>query len=457
MLAATLMFISLLSGIAATRWQAYRAQQQQALAEKRFNQVRELANNVIFKYHDEIKDLPGATKVRAMLVQDALLYLDNLQSDATGNADLTRDLAQSYLRVASVQGGAYQANLGDSKGAAASYEQGIRLLEPIVINSHETKLLAALRDAYIDSSRTFYRIGEINKQNENLQRAYRLSERIVQLDPDHIEPKISHAKSLVYFADSLPASEMPQKMEHYRHSVTLAEEILKQFPADETAHRLLGTATHRMQMYSFLNAEDARKSGDSARQKTLLAEALVYAVRSTTVMQKVLAMKPDNALIQRNVAGGKLNEGKIYRALGDTGAAVRLATEALKIQQPLAATDANNQEIKLDLQESYQDLALAYIQGGQLLLPQTTFRKSVVLNEQLLEKDPENFDFWIARLRGEQIFADALLAQGERALAQQVYEKALSLADSKTPRKFAEFSDKFQQEVRASLQQCIRP
>ncbi|MBK8809536.1 MAG: hypothetical protein IPN69_02260 [Acidobacteria bacterium] len=96
--AAIMIMLTLVAGMAATGWQAYRAEQQRGLAEKRFNEVRELARNVVFKYHDEIKDLPGATRVREVLVADALKYLDSLQRDSSSDPDLTRELAQAYMQ-----------------------------------------------------------------------------------------------------------------------------------------------------------------------------------------------------------------------------------------------------------------------------------------------------------------------------------------------------------------------
>lgn len=453
-IAGVLVLLSLVGGISATSWQAYRAEQQRILAEKRFSQVRELANNVIFKYHDEIKDLQGATKVREILVQDALKYLDSLQADSVSDTALTRELAVAFMRVASVQGGAYQANLGDSKGAAESYAKAINSLEPLAINSNDTKILSALRDAYVDSSRVIYRMGEIDKQNENLQKAFALSERIVALEPNNIEAKIYYARSVVYLGDSIPQTETPRKMETYRQALSLADGIVITSPDDETANRLLATATHRMQMYTFLLAEDAKQLGDFEKQKSLLQEALGYARRSTETQKKVLAMKPENPLFQRNVAGGKLNEGKIYRELGETDSALTLANEALKIQQKIAAKDFNNQEIKLDLKESYEDIALAYVKRGDISNAIKSFQQAVEMNEQLLKKDPENFDFWIARLRGEQILANALLEKDEKAKAKQIYEKALNMADTKAPKKFAEFVEKFKMEVNESLKKC---
>jgi tetratricopeptide (TPR) repeat protein len=451
--AGVLIFLSLVGGMAATGWQAHRAEQQRILAEKRFDQVRELANNVVFKYHDEIKDLQGATKVREILVQDALKYLDNLQADSTGDADLTRELALAYLRIGSVQGGAYQANLGDSAGAAQSYEKAIKLLEPLAENSPDTKLLAALRDAYAESGRAFYRIGEFERQNQNLQKGFAVSERIVALEPNNIEPKIYHSRSLVHFADSIPETEMPRKMETYRRALRIADEVVAAAPEDETANRMLATATHRMQQYIFLASEEEKKKGDAEKQKTLLQEALSFAKRSRETQEKVLAMKPDNPLYQRNVAGGKLNEGKIYRELGETETALRLVNEALKAQAAIAARDANNQEIKLDMKESYEDLAFAFIKRGEIASAFEHFQKAVELNEDLLKKDPENFDFWIARLRGEQYFGHALLERGEKKIAKRFYEKAITLA-AVSPPQYAAFVEDFLTQVRGNLQKC---
>ncbi len=452
--AGILVFLTLIGGIAATSWQAYRAERQKVLAEKRFNQVRELANNVIFKYHDEIKDLPGSTKVREELVQDALKYLDNLQAESNNDMDLTRELALAYVRVGNVQGGAYQANLGDSKGATESYEKAIKLLEPLAENSDDTKLLADLRDAYTESSRAFYRVGENLKQDKNIQKALALSEKIIALEPDNNEAKIYHARTLVHWADTFPLDEITRKLEVYQKALEIIEKAEKVSEDKETVNRMIATATHRLQMWNFLSFEKAKNEGEEEKEKPFLQTALIYATRSTEAQKKVLTTNPENPLYQRNIAGGKLNEGKIYRELGDTDSALRLGNEALKIQQKIAAEDVNNQEIKLDLKESYEDIALAFIKRGDFPKAFENFGKAVAFNEELLKKDPENLDFWTARLKGEQIFADAFLEKGEKKTAKSIYEKAIIKAETETPKKFADFVKKFKEEVQRSLQKC---
>ena len=140
--ASMLVFLSLLGGIVATTWQAHRARTQEALAnaeraraERRFNDVRHLANSVLFDYHDAIKDLPGATAVRERLVRDGLAYLDGLAGEAGADPSLQRELAAAYERVGDVRGQAYSANLGDQAGAMESYLKALQIREALVADS----------------------------------------------------------------------------------------------------------------------------------------------------------------------------------------------------------------------------------------------------------------------------------------------------------------------------------
>ena len=73
--AVTLVILSLVGGIVATSYQARRA-------ERRFQQVRKLANTFLFDFHNKIKDLPGSTEAREMVVKTALEYLDSLAQEA---------------------------------------------------------------------------------------------------------------------------------------------------------------------------------------------------------------------------------------------------------------------------------------------------------------------------------------------------------------------------------------
>ena len=53
-------------------------------AEQRFQEVRGLANSVLFELHDAIVPLPGSTQARELLVKRAQRYLDSLASESGG-------------------------------------------------------------------------------------------------------------------------------------------------------------------------------------------------------------------------------------------------------------------------------------------------------------------------------------------------------------------------------------
>lgn len=121
---AALLVGSVAAGVVATVHQARRA-------ERRFDQVRSLANTFIFDVHDRIRDLAGATEARQVIVATALRYLESIRQDAGSDAELQLELGAAYQRIGDVQGEPSKSNLGDSRGALASYRRAEALLTPL--------------------------------------------------------------------------------------------------------------------------------------------------------------------------------------------------------------------------------------------------------------------------------------------------------------------------------------
>ena len=75
---------------------------------------------MLFDFHDRVRNLPGSTEAREILVKTSLEYLRTLEPDSGGDASLRRELANAYRKVADVQGYALASNLGDTAGALDS-------------------------------------------------------------------------------------------------------------------------------------------------------------------------------------------------------------------------------------------------------------------------------------------------------------------------------------------------
>jgi serine/threonine protein kinase/tetratricopeptide (TPR) repeat protein len=107
------------------------ANRERRVAEHRFAQVRQLANKFIALDQD-IRGVPGSTKVRMQMVTDSLEYLKSLGSDVSGDTDLALEIAYAYVRVAHVQGDPTSPNLGQFTEAEASLNHASRFVDPVL-------------------------------------------------------------------------------------------------------------------------------------------------------------------------------------------------------------------------------------------------------------------------------------------------------------------------------------
>jgi tetratricopeptide (TPR) repeat protein len=112
---------------AGTALSMYQAQ----IAATRFEQVRKLANRFLFDFHDQIRDLPGSTAAREMVVATALEYLDSLSKDAGNDPDLQWELAKAYERVGEVQGDPGVPSLGQTRAAHESYKRSATMQQDL--------------------------------------------------------------------------------------------------------------------------------------------------------------------------------------------------------------------------------------------------------------------------------------------------------------------------------------
>jgi tRNA A-37 threonylcarbamoyl transferase component Bud32/tetratricopeptide (TPR) repeat protein len=128
-------------------------------ADRRLREVQSLAGTLVFDVHDAIKDLPGATNARALLIKTGMRSLDGVADAVSGDVEAKIDLARSYRRLGDVQGNVSGANLGDLTAALSSYEKARTLLTsslktlPQSQSAQGERMLVHLRIAQIEGVR----------------------------------------------------------------------------------------------------------------------------------------------------------------------------------------------------------------------------------------------------------------------------------------------------------------
>lgn len=97
-------------------------------AEKRFGEVRSLANYMLFDLDARLEATPGTTQARRELVGRSQQYLDTLGATVGNSPELQREVAVGLARLAEVQGVPGKAHVGEMAAAKTNLERADGLL-----------------------------------------------------------------------------------------------------------------------------------------------------------------------------------------------------------------------------------------------------------------------------------------------------------------------------------------
>jgi len=331
--AAAIVTVAVLAGLASTAYQARRA-------DRRFQQVRALANEFVFGVHDRIQTLPGSTEARRALVQTALTYLENLREDAGADPGLAKELAAAYQKIGLVQGNPLAANLGEPEAAAASYARARDLLSPLEAGGDaEARLALARVELQLANLRRAQ--GDVAASEAGFERARALADRGRAARPADAaavelvgEINADLARSATDRRDPAAAAIAAER------ALEAADALLALDPADTSRLNNLATA---------LNAV-----GSARLAQGQLVEAGAHFERATGIRERLAAAAPDDFELQRGlvVALGNLGDllgGRSGDNLDDYDGAARAYARAVAISRPIAAADANDRRAAFDL------------------------------------------------------------------------------------------------------------
>jgi eukaryotic-like serine/threonine-protein kinase len=183
--AGLLIMLAVVAGIVATLWQARVARAERAKAERRFGDVRKLANSYLFDIFPEIEDLEGSLKAREKILKTALEYLDSLSKEAEGDLELQLELATAYEKIGEVQGAVNIPNLGDINAGLDSYGKAQKLRESVfAVNPNEPKNKEALSRNYQVTAQTLMWNVDTARAEEYFEKAIKLRRDLVAEKPD---------------------------------------------------------------------------------------------------------------------------------------------------------------------------------------------------------------------------------------------------------------------------------
>lgn len=414
-IAAVLVTLSLLAGLVTTIWQMRVARQQSAIAERRFNDVRKLANNVMFKYHDAIENLPGATPVREMLVKDALEYLDNLSREAGNDAALQQELAAAYEKVGLVQGHPYYSNLGDRAGAMRSYEKALAI---------RRALGATDATSLYNLSRTQTLLADLKSEGGDLAGAlagYREALPVCELAlaaaPN--DTAILNWVGALYerLAETLEKTgDYKTSLNYTRKSLELSEQVAAAQPADPKWRRNLAISYIKLGDRSYTTL-DYGKALDFYQQALARYEVLFAEDKLNTAVRREMATTLDSA-------------GKMLQLMNRFDEAMAQHRRALELREAGLADDPKNELLRGDLTVTTELIGETLAGKHNLAGALEWHRKTLALREGVFTADPAFADANRHIAISHQQIGDVLLARGNFAEAEEHYREAQTRLES---------------------------
>jgi tRNA A-37 threonylcarbamoyl transferase component Bud32/tetratricopeptide (TPR) repeat protein len=326
---------SLLGGLFFSIREARIADRERQVAQRHFDSVRKLANTLLFELHDEMRRVPGSTKAREMLVNTSLEYLDSLYKGAGGDRALQEELAAAYDKVADIQGSEVFSSKGDYKEALESYGRAIALLEPIATAEPDNlRVKASLSKVYIAQAGLMLVISSPKEALTQARKGVALAEEYARKSPAIGTHAVLLADAYTVEGNVLFALDLPAEGNVLLDKVlVVVEDNWRANPTNEDALWLRSRGYNNTAIHADTRLSDAAASERAIAMLRIAAET----------DDRLLALKPGDAIYQRRQAVGNYNLARHLVHAGHNAEAVELYRLAAA---PLAraAADPNDSE-----------------------------------------------------------------------------------------------------------------
>ena len=465
--AAAAVALCLFGGITAVLWEAHIAHLERSRAERRFNDVRALANSLIFELHDAIADLPGSTAARKLVVARGLRYLDSLAPESAGDISLQREIAAAYERIGLVQGKYGSANLGDAAGALQSLQKALEIRRQFAEGglANDADRLA-LASAYRAVASQLMSNGSAASALQAAGKAIGVMEPLVSHHPADMQ--LLHELGWAYQVRGLiqannsagSAAESQAALLSFRKALTIDESALRIEPGNEDALHdavsdwaTLGDAQFMMgdpkALESYENslrlARSVQARSISAKRRRDVAVAynrvgqwydrsgdLQHALENFMENRKIhtalSAADPNNAMAQWDVATSGINVGGILAKMGRAKEATNLLDDSVRRGEGLAAQDPGNSIMHRKLAEYYVNRGEARARMGLPSAAISDFRKASAIFQHRADREPGDTRDRLSVARCQAGIGRVAVEAGLVDEAETSYQKALEIA-----------------------------
>lgn len=387
------------AGVAATLWQAARAADAQARAERRFDDVRRLANAFMFDVHDEIANLPGSTRARELLVRTGSEYLQSLAREAASDIGLQRELAAAFVKLGDAQGHPNAPNVGDTAAARRSYDTAIAIAGEVLRN-RPTELEASrtLAMAHRKQADVLAWSSEMDEAHRHSGLSRALFQQVAARADATVEDRLQGSVSEIKLGDLLGNPHFPnlgragEALAHYEVALTRLRRETAAVPADTRLRRYLGLTLERL--------------GTMHETAIRYDDATAAYRESFEIRQALAADAPLHADIQRDLAVALEKLGNVSVFTGDLAGSVDAHRGALAQFERLAAADPSNATATRSVAISRENVAKALSRMKNEAAARAELLTALASHQALARRDHANTQARCDIARVEEMIGD---------------------------------------------------
>ncbi len=371
-----LLVISLGAGLYFTR-------QSELRAERRFSEVRQLANALIFEVHDKIADLPGSILARKFIVEKAMQSLEGLGREAAGDPSLTLEVARGWKQVGLMQYQAGAVHIGDGKGALISFRRALDLADSLHrLYPEDRKIRMATADIAATLALNLQVIGgaKPSETSDLSKRAYQMVE-----DPQSLgtlTQKDSEAVLAVYLRHGFQiqsSGDLKQALVSLERTSKLGREWIALYPSSDELRWILANATYRIgdvlggggvNLSRFPEALEKYKEADSLYEvlRRKHPASARYNAGTLFILQRIASAWEKMGKLEQALAGMLLQRDRL--------------ADALK-------ADSNNAETLRSYAVSYNNIGTLQQKLDRFADAEASLKEGLRLGEEYRRRSPQ--------------------------------------------------------------------
>ena len=410
------LFVAMAGGLTVSLYEA-------RIAGSRLQQIRTLANKLVVDVHDAVRDLPGSTRARQIIVRTGLEYLDLSASSAKGDPRAELELAKAYRTLGDVQGNAGEANLGDASSALARYRTALSLLDNV------TRRTPGDLEARAERLIVHARIGTVQIHNGHLRDAVATLQEGIRTSASFATTRDTSV--LLAMADVyLASSEAKRNLSDFQSSLKDAIECLGLYRQVASVRQEDPDLRHSL-------AGAYASVGMSESQVGRLEEALAHFRDGVAEMEKLVAAEPRNVSWSRDLmlAYGHVADvlgNPAMQNLGDREAALHVYQQAADIGKRLYIADPADQRAAADFGIVLNRVETA-MDDTDLTAKIAVQRESLQVLERAAAMSPGNVSLQTYRSSIDEHLGDSSTAIGDTESARKAYQESAAISEPNMP------------------------